>query len=71
MQPPKLKFAFLHIKLKLLLLYCTETSLIVTSQFVTFVTDIESSSRTNGEIQGLAALKPSRYIDNCFKKEVN
>jgi len=53
------------------LLYCTETSLIVTPKFVTLVTNIESSSRTNGEIQGLAALKPSRYTDNCFKKEVN
>jgi hypothetical protein len=33
--------------------------------------DIESHSRTNGEIQGLAALKPSRYPDNYFMEEVN
>jgi len=43
----------------------------VTPQFVTLVVDIESSSRTNGEIQGLASLKPSGYTDNYFKKEVN
>jgi hypothetical protein len=33
--------------------------------------DIESHSRTNGELQGLAALKPSRYTDNYFKKDVS
>jgi hypothetical protein len=33
--------------------------------------DIETSSRANGGIKGLAALKPSKYSDKYFKKEVN
>jgi hypothetical protein len=33
--------------------------------------DIETSSRENGGLRGLAALKPSKYSDNYFKREVN
>jgi hypothetical protein len=43
----------------------------VTPRFVTLVMDIENNSRTNGQLQGLAALKSSRYSDKYFKKEVN
>jgi hypothetical protein len=57
--------------MKLVLLHCAETSLVVTPRFVTLVMDIETSSRAKGGFQGLAALKTSKYSDKYFKKEVN
>jgi hypothetical protein len=33
--------------------------------------DIETGSRANDGVQGLAALKPSKYSDKYFRKEVN
>jgi hypothetical protein len=46
-------------------------SLVVTPRFVTLVMDVETCSRAKGGLQGIAALKASKYSDKYFKKEVN
>lgn len=46
-------------------------SLVVTPRFVTLVMDVETNSKAKGGLQGLAAVKASKYSNKYFKKEVN
>ncbi|XP_021939307.1 adhesion G-protein coupled receptor G2-like isoform X2 [Zootermopsis nevadensis] len=46
-----------------------EMSLVVTPRFVTLVMDVETNSKAKGGLQGLAAVKASKYSNKYFKKE--